>query len=294
MRWIIFTFLMLSCGPKKEVPSPMTIDPEAPHQVRYDEVVARLPDFLDKGFIVSKKDGESHGLGDSLLFSGLALYALDCKAGQPIADAFLKMLKDLDGGVYRHPDIPDKEPSLDGLLGMYRGIIKRIGCDGIAPWAEAMKNHRARMAASLPPEFNLISDTLAFKLGLAGIPDQRRVKTLALEVSTWAFLVKQSKTACYRVHLGLIALQAMDDMGMGPDEQSRGHFAEASSGLDMPTVDHYSGRPGLKDWLDNFEYDVWQYYFQRCPRWESPDGQGLNHPALDFLVGYADLYGAPK
>lgn len=272
----------------------MTTEPEATHKVRYDEVVARLPDFLDKGFVVSKQDGTSQHQGDSLLFSGLALYALDCTSGQPIADAFMKMLKDLDGGVYRHPDLPEKEPSLDGLLGMYRGIIKRIGCDGVEPWAAVMKNHTARMAASLPAEFNLVADTLAYKLGLSGIPDQRRAKNLALEVATWAFLVKTSKTACYRVHLGLLSLQALDDMGMGVGDESRGHFAESTKGLGMPTTDHFSGRDGLKEWLENFQYNEWQFRHQRCGLWEIPDGASMDHPAVDYLVGYADLFGAPK
>lgn len=262
---------------------------------KYQETAERLNGFLSKGFVVSKVSGRDEGQGDSLLFSGLALYALDCKAGQPIADAFAKMLKDLDGGVYRHPDFPTTEVSLDGLLGMYRGIIKRVKICGEAElWKPLLKNHRARMAYALPAEFNLVAAVLTHQLGLNDEPDPKRKAMLANEVASWASITKASKSACYRVHLGLLALQEMDELGWTISDTDRGAFAEATKGLNMPTVDHYSGRDGVAAFLSDFKYNEWQYRHQRCGAWETPDGRGMEHPAVDYLVAWADHYGSPK
>lgn len=263
--------------------------------IKRAHAAARLPNFLDRGFVVSRLNGEAKHQGDSLLFSGLAMYALTREEGQPIADAMLKMLEDLDGGVYRHPDLKDAEPSLDGLLGLYRGIIKRINFYGeAATWAKYMVHHNSRVAASLPAEFNLVADTLAFKLGLREEPDMRRLHTLAVEVTEWARIVIGAKRACYRVHLGLLALQNMEEMGYPVRDDDRAAFAAVTQGAKLVTVDNYAGRPGLEDFLTNFAYNTWQFFPQRCPSWEKNDGDGMEHPAVDFLVGYSDLYGEPQ
>ncbi len=291
---LLLLVCLVACGHKKEVVKPMAEVPLS-HSERFNEVVARFPRFLDRGFVVSINQGDFAHQGDSLLFSGLSLYALSCKDGQPIADAFVKMLTDLDGGAYRHPDLATQEVSLDGLLGMYRGIAKRVlFCGEKDLWAPLMRNHRARMAAELPAEFSYIPEVLSSVLGLNDMPDARRRDTLAAEISTWAALVKASKSACYRIHLGLIGLQTLDFLGSGISDKQRGDFAEATNGTGMPTTEHFSGRSGLGEFLDGFEYNKWEYNFQRCEKWESPDGAGMDHPAVDYLVGYADLYGSPK
>lgn len=269
--------------------------PSSESSRKFQDAVLRLPKFLDKGFVVSLNGDQKIHQGDSLLFSGLALYALDKQSGQPIADAFAKMMEERDGGTYRHPDMPDRETSLDGLLGLYRGIAKRINlCDEKPLWAKVMKNHRARMAASLPAEFNLVADALAFRLGLADSPDIRRISNLALEVSTWATLVKRGRRSCYRIHLGLLALQGMEDLGFPVSPDDKAKFADATSGTKMPTVDEFCGRPAIEAFLKDFTYNKWQYQHQRNPVWEAPDGYGQDHPAIDYLVGYADLHGSPK
>lgn len=275
---------------------PTTQVPEYDHSNKYHNVSTRLPDFLDRGFVVSKDpSGNLIHQGDSLLFSGLALYALDCYSGDPIANAFEKMLTDLDGGAYRHPDLAERELSLDGLLGFYRGISKRVfNCGEKDRWAEAMKNHRARVASALPAEFNYVGDMLSYKLGLSDKPDSKRVKTLAFEITQWANLVKLSKSACYRIHLGLLVMQILDQLGEPVSDEDRGAFAAAVKGTDMPAVEEYSGRPALDAYLTNFKYNEYQYRHQRCGTLEGPDGLGQDHPGVDFLVGYADLYGASK
>lgn len=295
VAYATFSAMILACSAHKEVPVNEPKTPPDNMRAKYAEVVERLPRFLDRGFVDSIFEGQNQHQGDSLLFSGLALYALDCQSGQPIADAFAKMMEERDGGVYRHPDLPDKEASLDGLLGLYRGITKRINqCGETGLWARVMKNHRARMAASLPAEFNLVSDTLSYRLGLSDKPDPRRLGLLSKEVASWATLVKRARGACYRIHLGLISLQTLDALGTPISDEDRGLFAEATKDTDMPAVDEYGGRPALEEFLQNFEYNRWQYRHQRCSIWETNDGYGMEHPAIDFLVGYADLYGSPN
>lgn len=296
-RYFLVLFAVLSllfgCSPQ-EVEMPTQEQPPPDLTAKRGDVVARLPAFLDRGFVVSLKDGAPQHQGDSLFFSGLALYSLSCKEGKPVADALLAMLTELDGGVYRHPDQKDREPSLDGLLALYRGVAKRISCGEVEPWATAMKNHRARMAASLPAEFNLVSDTISYKLGLSDEPDMARLHNLAVEVASWAQLVIAGKKACYRIHLGLLALQGMQDMGYPVSDLDRGKFAEVTNGLKMATIDHFAGRQGLDKFLTEFSYDQWQYKPQRCVIWERQDGDGMAHPGIDYLVGYADLFGSPK
>lgn len=295
MRTLFFLIMALIGCRHKEVDVTDIKEPTVELAKKCQDVVERFPEFLDRGFVVSLYQGTKIHQGDSLLFSGLALYALDCKNGQPIADALMAMLDSLDGGVYRHPDLPEKEPSLDGLLGMYRGITKRINmCGETDQWAKVMTHHNARMAAALPAEFNLVADALGHRLGLNGEPDARRRETLAAEIVAWTELVKARKAACYRVHLGLLALQTMDDLGFPIPAGSRGQFAAATDGLQMPTIDHYSGRDGLEAFLQDFKYNDWQFALQRCEKWEPRDGFDQQHPGVDYLVGYADLFGASK
>lgn len=265
--------------------------PNGDHATKLAEVVSRLPEFLDRGFVISKQNGTTLHQGDSLLFSGLALYAMDCQAGQPIADGFADMLRQTDGNVYRHPDQPDREVSLDGLLGMYRGINKRVQfCGEKDLWAGLMEHTRAKVSASMPAEFNLVSSMMEFVLGIGDCPDLRRLETLTIEVSAWADLVRLRKDTAYRIHLGLLALQTLEEMGAPLSDKQRGRFAQATDGTNLVTTDHFSGRPGLSEFLDGFQYNTWQYRFQRNPDWEKPDGQDQEHPGVDYLVGYADLY----
>lgn len=289
---IFYLLLLISCGKTPEEDESMT---EVPDKTQYDEkraaTVSRLPRFLDRGFVISWQNGGMLHQGDSLLFSGLALYSLNCQEGQPIADGFAEMLKSRDGGAYRHPDQADKEVSLDGLLGMFRGINKRVKvCGEKDLWAGLMRNTRARIAASMPAEFNLVSAMMAYTLGLSDVPDLRRMETLSIEIAAWAKLVRTRKAAAYRIHLGLLALQTMEEMGAEISDKQRDRFAESTDGLQMATTDHFCKRSGLVSWLNGFKYDVWQYQFQRSPVWEAPDGYGQEHPGIDYLVGYADLY----
>lgn len=293
MRFLILLLALAGCA-KKEIPEVVTASPNEAHAARALEITERLPGFLDRGFVVSLYEGLTMHQGDSLLFSGLALYALSCEDGKPIADGLEKMLKDLDGGAYRHPDQPDREVSLDGLLGLYRGLAKRVACGEKDRWAAVMKNHRARVAASLPAEFNLVAETLGYKLGLNAEPDMQRLHSLAVEVTTWSRLVIAGHRACYRIHLGTLALQTMEDMGYKVRDADRAEFAQVTNGIDMPTIDAFAGREALPAYLDHFTASEWQYRHQRCPKWEDPDGAGMQHPGIDYLVGFADLYGSPQ
>lgn len=296
---MIVSLLISGCGQGPKEDQPMeeeNTEMQATREAKFHEVKDRLPDFLDRGFVVSLHGDEKLHHGDSLFFSGLALYALDCKSGQPIADAIAKMLKDTDGGAYRHPDQASREISMDGLLTMYRGINKRImHCGEKDFWAPLMKKTRARIAASMPAQFNLISAMMDYILGFADVPDLRRMDYLSVEVAGWAALVKYRKAAAYRIHLGLLALQTMEEMGVEISDRQRERFAAATTGTSLPTTDQFSGRGGLGSWLDSFKFDEWQYRHQREPSWERNDGDGQRHPGIDYLVGYADLYkGSPK
>ncbi len=240
------------------------------------DVVARLSQFIDKGFVVSLRGGSACNKGDSLLFSGLSLYALDKEEGEPIAKAFEKMLTDLNGGTYRHPDLAE-ETSLDGLIGMYRGIAKRIRhCDEEKRWLPLLKNHKP----SLPREFDVVRSAL-----MGESVNLDTIEDLVSNAANWTDRCRTSNLSAYRVHLYLLALQTLTELGIHAEISA---FSKATDGLQMATVDHFCGRQGLLDFVAHFEYNKWQYKHQRCPLWEVPDGLGDEHPAIDYLVAYAD------
>lgn len=287
---LAFCLIMLTTHCRHTAPNVKTPASDA-EQIYYDLVAKRAITFLDRGFVVTKKaDGSFKNQGDSLIFTGLLLYGLDCARGNLILPAIIKMIKDRKGGAYRHPDLPD-EINIDGLLGLYRGLAKRVticGDDLIG----ILQLHNAwvdRNKGILPVGFDFVEKQLTGQNPTASHQAEMEAAAVA-----WATGVVAQKAACYRIHLGLISMQTAEELGRKTSDEARTKFCFATKGIGMPTVENWCGRSDLSSFIDDFSYNTWQYRHQRCGTWESPDGDDDIQPGIDYLVAYSEMHGSPK
>ncbi len=96
------------------------------------------------------------------------------------------------------------------------------------------------------------------------------------------------------MNLGFLTLETLEDLGDDISNSGRNDFCAATRGVQIATVDEWCGRGGLKDWISNFQFDRYEYAFQRSGSWESPDGNGDKTPALDLLVAMRQVYNLPN
>ncbi len=255
-----------------------------PLRERFAAAETRLLEMTSPpGWVVSRYDsGEIEHTGDSLIWTGMAMGVLSCEGGQAPEAALLTMLEETGGTAYRHPSEAHREPSLDGQLGFYWGVSERVTrCpETKARWAKAMASHRP---LNLAPPFSLVLDALKHQLDMGPAPSAIRLDGLAGVVSAWASVVVASKEAAFRIHLGLLALEMVQH---APPST----YCAVTKGIGMPTVDHFCGRSGLVEWIDDFEFNRYEMALQRA-KWESADGRpGLNTPAVDLLAAMRAAY----
>jgi len=268
---------------------------------RYTEALDRLEaGFLDRGWVISReRDGTPTHTGDSLIWSGMLLAAVPCDRGVKTEAALIEMITDLGGALVRYIPTVGKVrgASLDGALGLYRGIAHRIKCPGKADlWREAVRLHSEYVrtkrdlhptGATVPPGFTYVLERLARELGAGGSPDSDDLGLLRPALAVWAKSTVDMRKPCYRVHLGLLVHQALDDLGVSPQHE---HFCIAAKGGGMPLVDHFCGQPEpLLTWIEKFEYDRAEYFLQRCS-FESEHTDGVLTPGLDLIVAIRTAY----
>ncbi len=141
----------------------------------------------------------------------------------------------------------------------------------------------------MPAGFDFVQKALFAKLSLAGSPGSPQV--LENIANTWSAGTLMAHQACYRVHLSLLGLKLAEDLGSPISQVGRTSFCSITNGYGLETVDHWCGRGGLSTFLDNYVYDQWQFKPLRCHGWETPDGNGIAQPGIDYIVGYHDLTG---
>lgn len=313
-RALVLLCILVGCGhPPGPRPSPEP--PPASALAARAEATSRLESRLDPGGWVVSWDagGTAQDVGDSLIWTGIALASVDCTHGQALEQSLLDMLAMTKGGLWRHPSQPS-DITLDGAIGFYRGVAARIAkCNRGPTWTKPFETHLDFMTAHhgrlnpsstvvLPEPWMYVRDLVGYRLGVRAEPDPELKKSLEGTAADWAGLVKEAhqlnvaagrhvaSDACYRVNLGLTALQTVEQLGEPISDAGRNAFCEATDGMDLPTTNYWCGRAGLPDYLGGFQYDLWGYRHQRCAGWEAPDGQGYWQPAVDRLRGLADLY----
>lgn len=270
-------------------------------------------DHFDGSRIISRDPttGEVRHKGDGLIWDGIAMAYLPCDLGAPLEAAMVAELVARDGILSRHADLPDSV-SADGIIGFYRGVVERVvRCGAADAWREPMRLHLARLEAndwhpnpadSARLEYGI--EALArLAASLVGVGSAPNTATLERSMVLWA---KANKTAydlwkrglypnpeppaCYRMNLGWTALTAIEAAGMSVSSKTRDGFCAATTHAGLPTVDHWCGRTHLVDWTSTFQFNEWEYRHQRCTEWESPDGNGLVTPGLDYVVGMREAY----
>lgn len=304
-RWaLLLALAWISACSAEPKPEPDEITDAA--ITTYNDASERLVrEFLEAGQVVSRaEDGSARHFGDSLLWTGMAIGVLPCRLIRPLEDALIANIEANAGHVVRFQPLPDvyrggREASLDGVLGLWWGVARLAKRCGIGPhWAHAFGLHldaieRTREvypgAAPVVPWFDVVLEHLAHSAGLRGSPSSADRLALGAQVAGWATAVRASKAAGYRIHLGWLALTAIEEAG-GDVDSSRDLFCGATDGVGMVLIDHWCGRDGLPAFIASFEFNAWEYFLQRAP-WESADGNGLKTPALDLLVALTAQYG---
>jgi len=286
---ICAVLLTIGCGKAPDEPEPAPA--ESAEKQLFDKTADRLLGLSDAGFVVSRwHDGRMAHEGDSVLWTAMAMGTLDCARGSLPEAALLQMLSDNAGRICRHPSLcAVKPPSLDSHLGFYWGIANRIKlCPESKPvWAEALVSH---VPQDFPGAFDAVRQSVYGALNLGSAPDSGRVGRLVGLVAGWAAAVNAAQAAGYRAHLGLLSLETLEASGVSIPAAKRDLFCAATGGMGLGTIDHYCGRGDLLAFVGSFEFDAFEYRFQRA-RWESPDGKlGLATPALDLLVALRVLY----
>lgn len=253
---------------------------------RFAEVAARAGAMTwpDGWITCVKPDGSRDCLGDSLIFSGLAMGADDCEHGQIYEDALVGMIHDNDGELVRHPTI--RGSSLDGALGFLWGMAQRARrCPASTErLSAAVRAYSERNARPLEPYFPVVVRQVLHDMGDGDPPSEHDRGLLGSELAGWALAVVSTQAAAFRLHLGYLAFSLVDA------PKGKTAYCAAVEKAKIPLIEAFCGRPGLLDWLRDFRYNEWEYRHQRGA-WEDPDGDGRETAGVDFLVGYRQAYG---
>jgi hypothetical protein len=276
LRYVLPLWLVAACGHADPIDHSEPVSSE----LRGRDIAQRALDMSDDGWIVSRNaDGSAADRGDSLLFTGLAMGAMDCDQGAAPEHALLNMLAVNHGLPQRHRDLPAGDYSLDGLLGLWWGISARVAAcpEAASPWIQLLEEHEK--AVAIEPGFVHVLHTVMAQLGMRPGPSEKERGHVGALVSAWAMATVSQQAAAYRLHLGFLALSVVDA------PKGRDLYCAAVQDAHMPLIEDFCGRDGLREWLETFRYDEWVYRHQRAV-WEgAPDGNGKKTPAIDWLVG---------
>ncbi len=281
VKYLFMIALLAGCGHADDKPEPSS---PMDASVTYGAAAARLGTMLEDGWVVSRgPGGDPRDQGDSLIFTGIAMGALSCADGAVPEAALVKMLREKNGGVYRHPSIPD-DYSLDGLLGMWWGIAGRTKrCPETKElWASLLPQHEA--AVAIEPFFHTALQQVMADLGVGTAPTASDRGELGSVVSGWAFGVVANREAAFRLHLGFLTLSMIDA------PQSKNIFCASVPKANIALLEQFCDRAGLSAWSTAFAYNRYVYAFQRAS-WETetvPSGEET--PGLDLLVALRMLY----
>jgi len=301
--------LLAGCGEAMDRPGTLPGDDVA--RARYVAASDRLLErFTDLGQVVSRGPGSKpERVGEALIWTGTAMANLGCGDGYQLTRLFLARLRSFQGALFRYVPLPEEyfpgnEVSLDGELGWWWGAAARARrCPEELPeFAEAWALRaaylertggrlHANVEQTVPAPLDAARDQVAHALGLRGAPSQDRLDALGYGLAGWAASVAAVRAPAYRINLAFTTIRAVEASGGTIGDGARNAFCGATAGVDIPTVDHWCGRPALSAFVDGFQHDVWEYRHQRSGAWETPDAAGFETPGLDLIVALRELHG---
>lgn len=307
VRLLALLGLFSACA---KVPDKPDLD-DAPASVveHYNGAVERLLSrHIENGWVVSRApDGSPAHVGEGLIWTGLLLAALPCDLGDTVEAHLIDAIERHDGALVRYEPLGEyeggREVSADGALGLYRGIAHRTEvCGTGSAWTNALrlhqgyiKAHGGRLNANAEANLGVFADVLRLVASRVpgssdGGPSDQSLRSILQAVTAWSAGVTATKAACFRIHLGWLALRTLETSGYSVSDGDRQRLCFATAKTDIPVLDHWCGRGDLKGWIEDFEFNRFEYAFQRCPRWEDPDGDGDETPGLDYLIGIKEAY----
>lgn len=310
MRTLVVLLLLIACSKADDKPDP---EPSTPNvQELYDMASQRLTDgFVDRGWVVTRKpDGSPEHVGEGLIWSGVAMAAMTCEKGSDLELRVQEVITRWGGGLVRYEPLGEYagggEVTLDGALGLYYGIASRIArCPGSADsWRPVIEMHldylsrtggrfNQNSSSTLAGDFDYVLSSIADRLSIdwTGRLSHSGLQTLMVELSGWAAVVNATHKAAFRINLAFITIQTIEVLGIAIPEEGRNRFCAATRGVDIPTVDHWCGRKDIRDWINHFTFNLWEYRHQRSGSWEGePDADGDQTPGLDLLVAIKLAY----
>lgn len=307
-RLLLLALFVSACGHAPARPDKV-YPPESVKQL-WREASDRLLDrFTEDGWVVSRDaNGEPEKVGDSLLWTGLAMGVMECDDATLFEDALGATIERNQGVLMRIDPLPESYKnnpiSFDGETGVIFGFALRAKrCPERrerlrALWVEHMDAIN-RMGGKLHPnsnakivlQFKAAQKAVNHELGVGSKPSKVEQAAMVQEAAAWAAAVNAKHAACYRVNLAYLYISAMETLGYKSSRLGRDAFCSATKGMRLATVDHWCGRGGLKSYIDNFKYNEWEFKHQRCESWEKRDGrEGLETPGLDLLMAIDEAY----
>ena len=257
--------------------------------------------FLEKGYVVSRKGEKPHFVGDSLLWTGIAMGVLDCEIAREIFEAVHASAKKRRGGLVRIEPLPrsyNVDPtSRDMEVGAIFGFAAYfLSCEDpevvdllTLHFDFIDQNHAALYPHGDPSKIN-INPAFAYFLNevaalFLGVPRPPAIDRSGFEVGVFsgASGIRSANAPCFPVHLTtmqLITLEILDH----PISQSAGAaFCKATDTMGLPLTDWYCHRLDVKEYLHSYELDQYEYSHQRCS-WEQDRLDGVETPGLDWIV----------
>jgi hypothetical protein len=313
INFILSLFLVSSCGKAEDHFAPE--DPSEDQFADYrnlSETIAR--DFTHGGFSVVSRSPEGSPVhqGEGLIWGGTYLWAAPCDVGSEVSRSMAAMILKNNGQLIRVDPLGEyedgREVTLDGAIGLMAGVARRVVNCGESdlwrdPWDKMIKFQNANggklhanVEATMVDQWKYLRDLIGYKLGISSEPGDHRLKDLENAIGHWALLVKTAKetgigsSACFRINLGFTSIITAETLGKSISSAGRDFFCRNVSGMTIPTTLHWCGYLTIKEYINEFEPDIWEYRHQRC-QWENPDGKDNRSPALDKLVAYVMAHG---
>lgn len=310
MKNLLLTTAIILAGCQKPKDTPPLADPTLEAKDLYAYYSERLSrDFLEDGQLISRDpSGAAEHVGDSLIWTGVAVGVLPCDKASGMAERIARRLVDNAGELVRFEPLPEEfkggnEVSFDGITGVYFGFSRLfLRCGYDASYESAFRARQSytegingrlhrNVAQTIPSQFTYAEQLLQSRMGLAGEPSKDRLYVLEQEIAAWMLAVKTNHAACFRANLGWMYIAIVEALGQEISPIGRRSICSASNGLQLPQIDNWCGRGGMHEFVDSFVENQWEYKLQRCSGWEGEaDGDGLSTPSLDLLLALTELY----
>ncbi len=309
MLWILFVALLVSaCGKAK--PEPHQENATAEVQGAFDAAAARLlRQHLKNGAYVYtlKPDGSLEHAGEAINEAAVAMASLKCADAEGIADAMADRIAAGQGAIARAEPLPEtykgREFNFDGETHLeYAFAAFAVRCpDQAGRLPEAWRAHAAMMAdhggevypgtgAKMQVGFAFLGKALSHRFGQGDEPPHGELLELEDAAAAWAGQLQIGHKPCWPVNLGFKHLRALEALGYDVG-RGRDLLCAATRGMDIPTLDEWCGRGDLARWIAGYQYNRFEYRFQRCGEpWEQPDGHGDQTPAADLLEAIRQKY----